>query len=207
MAEFARRVGYSPTHIARLEQGSSAPTDEFIEKLCEIFGIDIEYFTGDLNLEEVLTGADLGLYRRGVFFFFFLWTSLEGEAFFRNSKINNLSIEYIGGNADFSYANIGKLIKLRTINGKANFRRANIGNMCNLQNINGTANFSYATIPSLNSLIYIGGHALFSHARISSAPMLEFVEGNVVLQASPLRKKLQNKDLHLKTYIRHLFVD
>ena len=57
MAEFGRCVGYSPTHIARLEQGQSTPKREFIDRLCEIFSVDIEYFIGDLTLEVALTNA------------------------------------------------------------------------------------------------------------------------------------------------------
>ena len=61
MAEFARYVGYSPTHIARLEQGTSEPREVFIEKLCELFGVDMEYFTGNMTLEDAVhwSGSDV----------------------------------------------------------------------------------------------------------------------------------------------------
>ena len=64
MAEFARYVGYSPTHIARLEQGTSEPREVFIEKLCELFGVDMEYFTGNMGnmtLEDAVhwSGSDV----------------------------------------------------------------------------------------------------------------------------------------------------
>ncbi|MBR1479001.1 MAG: helix-turn-helix transcriptional regulator [Lachnospiraceae bacterium] len=58
MAEFGRQVGYSPTHIARLEQGGSVPRKEFIEKLCGIFNVKIEYFTGDLPLGDAMEAKE-----------------------------------------------------------------------------------------------------------------------------------------------------
>ena len=53
-AEFAKRIGYSSTHIARLEQGISIPKNELIETMCNVFRVDVRYFTGELCLEDAL---------------------------------------------------------------------------------------------------------------------------------------------------------
>ena len=53
-AEFGKRIGYSSTHITRLEQGISTPKNELIETICNVFNVDKGYFAGELCLEDSL---------------------------------------------------------------------------------------------------------------------------------------------------------
>ena len=43
-AAFGEPLGLSPTHIARLEQGISEPSQSIIDRICEKFGVDPRYF-------------------------------------------------------------------------------------------------------------------------------------------------------------------
>lgn len=53
-AEFGKCVGYSATHITRLENGESAPKEEFLDNLCRKFCLRSDYFRGGLSLEKAL---------------------------------------------------------------------------------------------------------------------------------------------------------
>ena len=58
MAEFGRRIGYSPTHVKRLEEGTSPVSEECVHRICDVFKVDPQYFTSDLPIEEAM--ADMG---------------------------------------------------------------------------------------------------------------------------------------------------
>ena len=58
MAEFGRRIGYSPTHVKRLEEGTSPVSQECVQRVCEVFNINPDYFTSELPLDEAMKAMD-----------------------------------------------------------------------------------------------------------------------------------------------------
>lgn len=65
-AEFGRQIGYSPTHIARLERGETKPRMEVINKIADNYGIDIQYFTDDMTLGDATANSDRWNHRKWV---------------------------------------------------------------------------------------------------------------------------------------------
>ena len=59
MAEFGRRIGYSPTHVKRLEEGTTPISEGCIDRICDVFKVDPRYFTDSVSSVTSLgTGAD-----------------------------------------------------------------------------------------------------------------------------------------------------
>ena len=54
MAEFGRRIEYSPTHVKRLEEGTTPVSESCLNRICDVFNINPDYFTSDLPLDEAM---------------------------------------------------------------------------------------------------------------------------------------------------------
>src|SRR4051812_15432407 len=53
-AELAERVSISPQAVGKWERGESMPDIMVLNKLAEIFGVDLNYFSGDFQTKGVV---------------------------------------------------------------------------------------------------------------------------------------------------------
>ena len=51
---FGEPIGYTGTHILRIEQKAVNPSEQFIQKVCEGLHVDPEYFTGEMPVEQAV---------------------------------------------------------------------------------------------------------------------------------------------------------
>lgn len=61
---FGETVGYTETHISRFEKNAVLPDERVIQKICQVFQVELSYFAGELSVEQAvqkkvdsLTGA------------------------------------------------------------------------------------------------------------------------------------------------------
>ena len=45
MAEFGRRIEYSPTHVKRMEEGATPVSAKCVQRICDVFNVNPQYFT------------------------------------------------------------------------------------------------------------------------------------------------------------------
>ena len=56
---FGDAIGYTGTHILRIEQKSGNPSEQFIQKVCEGLHVDPEYFTGEMPVEQAVQKVEV----------------------------------------------------------------------------------------------------------------------------------------------------
>ena len=48
---FGEPIGYTGMHISRFEKGVLSPDERAIQKICQVFRVDPEYFSGDMPVD------------------------------------------------------------------------------------------------------------------------------------------------------------
>ena len=61
-AELAERVGTKQANISRLENGLANPTFKFLQKLSEVFGVELAISLGPLQPAEVVVQSPVALF-------------------------------------------------------------------------------------------------------------------------------------------------
>ncbi len=61
-AELAKRVGTKQANISRLENGLANPTFKFLQKLSEVFGVELTISLGPLQPAEVVVQPPVALF-------------------------------------------------------------------------------------------------------------------------------------------------
>ena len=56
---FGEQIGYTGTHILRIEQKAVNPSEQFIQKVCEGLHVDPEYFTGEMPVEQAVQKVEV----------------------------------------------------------------------------------------------------------------------------------------------------
>ena len=56
---FGEPIGYTGTHILRIEQKAVNPSEQFIQKVCEGLHVDPEYFTGEMPVEQAVQKVEV----------------------------------------------------------------------------------------------------------------------------------------------------
>lgn len=54
LSDLGRAIGYSGSHILRIEQKAVNPSEQFIQKVCEGLRVNSEYFTGEMPVEQAV---------------------------------------------------------------------------------------------------------------------------------------------------------
>ena len=124
----------------------------------------------------ILKFADLGLDENELFKDI---KEIQGNAYFRNSKVTNLgNLQSIGGDADFRASQITDLGDLQLIGGGAYFRNSQITDLGNLQSIGRNAYFNYSKVTDFCNLQSIGGHAYFENSKVTDLGNLQSIGGD-----------------------------
>ena len=55
----SEQIGYTGTHILRIEQKAVNPSEQFIQKVCEGLHVDPEYFTGEMPVEQAVQKVEV----------------------------------------------------------------------------------------------------------------------------------------------------
>ena len=55
LAAFGECIEVTPTHVARLEKGTAAVTEDMIDRICAAFHVERAYFDGTKELADALT--------------------------------------------------------------------------------------------------------------------------------------------------------
>ena len=53
---FAKSIGITETHMRRFETGVSVPKEKHINTICEKYHVNPAYFTGEIGIDEAITG-------------------------------------------------------------------------------------------------------------------------------------------------------
>ena len=56
---FGEQIGYTGTHIFRIEQKAVNPSEQFIQKVCEGLHVDPEYFTGEMPVDQAVQKVEV----------------------------------------------------------------------------------------------------------------------------------------------------
>ena len=56
---FGEPIGYTGTHILRIEQKAVNPSEQFIQKVCEGLHVDPEYFSGDMPVDQAVQKVEV----------------------------------------------------------------------------------------------------------------------------------------------------
>lgn len=56
---FGEAIGYTGSHILRIEQKVVHPSERFIQKVCGVFHVDPSYFTGEMPVEQAVQKVDV----------------------------------------------------------------------------------------------------------------------------------------------------
>ena len=56
---FGDGIGYTGTHILRIEQKAVNPSEQFIQKVCEGLHVDPEYFTGEMPVDQAVQKVEV----------------------------------------------------------------------------------------------------------------------------------------------------
>ena len=56
---FGDAIGYTGTHIFRIEQKAVNPSEQFIQKVCEGLHVDPEYFTGEMPVYQAVQKVEV----------------------------------------------------------------------------------------------------------------------------------------------------
>ena len=56
---FGEQIGYTGTHILRIEQKAVNPSERIIEKICDVFHVDPAYFTGEMPVEQAVQKVEV----------------------------------------------------------------------------------------------------------------------------------------------------
>ena len=62
---FGEPIGYTGTHILRIEQKAVNPSEQFspdervIQKICDVFHVDPSYFTGEMPVEQAVQKVEV----------------------------------------------------------------------------------------------------------------------------------------------------
>ena len=56
---FGEPIGYTGTHILRIEQKAVNPSEQFIQKVCEGLHVNPEYFTGEMPVEQAVQKVEV----------------------------------------------------------------------------------------------------------------------------------------------------
>ena len=59
LSDLGRAIGYSGSHILRIEQKAVNPSEQFIQKVCEGLHVDPEYFTGEMPVEQAVQKVEV----------------------------------------------------------------------------------------------------------------------------------------------------
>lgn len=51
---FGEPIGYMGMHISRFEKGVLSPDERAIQKICQVFHVDPEYFSGDMPVDQAV---------------------------------------------------------------------------------------------------------------------------------------------------------
>lgn len=54
LRDLGRAIGYSGTHILRIEQKVVHPSERVIQKICDVFHVDPDYFTDEMPVEQAV---------------------------------------------------------------------------------------------------------------------------------------------------------
>lgn len=58
IALFAKAIGYSSTHLRKMEEGTFIPSNEILSKICDAFDVDPAYFSGNKTIDEAVVAKD-----------------------------------------------------------------------------------------------------------------------------------------------------
>ena len=61
LSDLGRAIGYSGSHILRIEQKAVNPSEQFIQKVCEGLHVDPEYFTGEMPVEQAVQKVEVDI--------------------------------------------------------------------------------------------------------------------------------------------------
>ena len=56
---FGDAIGYTGSHILRIEQKAVNPSEQFIQKVCEGLRVDPEYFTGEMPVDQAVQKVEV----------------------------------------------------------------------------------------------------------------------------------------------------
>ena len=56
---FGDAIGYTGMHISRFEKGVLSPDERAIQKICQVFRVDPEYFTGEMPVEQAVQKVEV----------------------------------------------------------------------------------------------------------------------------------------------------
>ena len=56
---FGEPIGYTGMHISRFEKGVLSPDERAIQKICQVFRVDPEYFTGEMPVEQAVQKVEV----------------------------------------------------------------------------------------------------------------------------------------------------
>lgn len=59
LSDLGRAIGYTGTHILRIEQEVVHPSERVIQKICEAFQVDPSYFTGEMPVEQAVQKVEV----------------------------------------------------------------------------------------------------------------------------------------------------
>ena len=59
LSDLGRAIGYSGSHILRIEQKAVNPSEQFIQKVCEELHVDPEYFTGEMPVDQAVQKVEV----------------------------------------------------------------------------------------------------------------------------------------------------
>ena len=56
---FGEPIGYTGMHISRFEKGVLSPDERAIQKICQVFRVDPEYFSGDMPVDQAVQKVEV----------------------------------------------------------------------------------------------------------------------------------------------------
>ena len=56
---FGEPIGYTGMHISRFEKGVLSPDERAIQKICQVFRVDPEYFTGEMPVDQAVQKVEV----------------------------------------------------------------------------------------------------------------------------------------------------
>ena len=59
LSDLGRAIGYTGTHILRIEQEVVHPSERVIQKICDVFHVDPSYFTGEMPVEQAVQKVEV----------------------------------------------------------------------------------------------------------------------------------------------------
>ena len=59
LSDLGGAIGYTGTHILRIEQEVVHPSERVIQKICDVFHVDPSYFTGEMPVEQAVQKVEV----------------------------------------------------------------------------------------------------------------------------------------------------